>query len=97
MANHPFWQDFFNTYKSLSDALQILWLIVPPAFILALTALFLHHRRAAKHRPNLAKAEPQTYTVLYDEKGILRVFAHGNDDRSEEDGEHAPLVLKRLS
>ena len=44
MGNYNFWQDLFDTYQSLSDWLKILWLIVPPAFVLALVALTLRFR-----------------------------------------------------
>ena len=39
MEPYNFWQDFFDTYQSLSDWMKMLWLIVPPAFILGLVAL----------------------------------------------------------
>jgi hypothetical protein len=37
---YNFWQDFFDTYQSLSDWLKAIWLIVPPAFVLALIWLW---------------------------------------------------------
>ena len=36
-TDHNFWRDLFDTYQSLSQTLQILWLIVPPTFLLALS------------------------------------------------------------
>jgi len=41
---YNFWQDFFDTYQSLSDWMKFAWLIVPPAFVLGLVALVLHFR-----------------------------------------------------
>ena len=38
-TDYNIWRDLFNTYQSLSQTLQILWLIVPPTFVLALLAL----------------------------------------------------------
>ncbi|MGC4026693.1 MAG: hypothetical protein QM744_17070 [Mesorhizobium sp.] len=37
MEPYSFWQDFFATYRSSPDAIKALWLIVPPAFVIALT------------------------------------------------------------
>jgi len=31
---YNFWQDFFNTYRLLSDMIKALWLILPPCFLL---------------------------------------------------------------
>ena len=45
-GDYIFWRDAFDTYQSLSEGLKILWLIVPPAFLLALTALCLRYRLA---------------------------------------------------
>ena len=36
MENYNFWQDFFDTYQSLSNWMKVLWLVVPPAFLLVL-------------------------------------------------------------
>ena len=36
MENYSFWQDFFATYRSSPDAIKALWLVVPPAFAVAL-------------------------------------------------------------
>lgn len=44
MNDYNFWQDLFDTYQSLSDWLKILWLIVPPAFVLGLAALTMRFR-----------------------------------------------------
>lgn len=46
MDDYHFWRDLFDTYQSLADWLKALWLVVPPAFLLGLVALILHHRRA---------------------------------------------------
>ncbi len=44
MEPYNFWQDFFDTYQSLSDWMKMLWLIVPPAFVLGLVALAMRMR-----------------------------------------------------
>ncbi len=48
MENYNFWQDLFDTYQSLSEIIKILWLIVPPMFILALVAIILRYRLVIK-------------------------------------------------
>ena len=40
-TDYNFWRDLFDTYQSFSQIVQILWLIVPPTFVLLLTALAL--------------------------------------------------------
>lgn len=44
MTPYNFWQDFFDTYQSLADWIKALWLVVPPLFMLALTALVMRFR-----------------------------------------------------
>ena len=55
MTDYSFWQDFFDTYQSLSDLVKILWLIVPPLFVLALVAIVLYFKvrskEAKQHTP----------------------------------------------
>ena len=48
MEHYNLWQDFFDTYQSLSDATKALWLIVPAAFVLGLVALILRTRVALR-------------------------------------------------
>jgi len=75
MESYNFWQDFFDTYQSLSDWMKFAWLVVPPAFLLGLLALAMRYRLAAKRA-----TEPDTgnlaYTVFSDENGILRIYTH---------------------
>lgn len=51
MDSYHVWQDAFDTYQSLSEGLKLAWLVVPPAFVLAFTALVLRYR-LARHRLN---------------------------------------------
>lgn len=51
MDSYHVWQDAFDTYQSLSEGLKLAWLVVPPAFVLAFTALLLRYR-LARHRLN---------------------------------------------
>ena len=47
MPYHPL-QDLLDTYQSLSDFVQAVWLVVPLVFIFGLVALLLHHRLRRK-------------------------------------------------
>ncbi|NVK34103.1 MAG: hypothetical protein HWE23_06470 [Rhodobacteraceae bacterium] len=54
-GDYNFWQDFFDRYQSLSDWMKMLWLVVPPAFVLGLIALVMRMRinsKRADHVPN---------------------------------------------
>jgi len=48
MESYNVWQDAFDTYQSLPDAVKLAWVIMPPAFLLGLLALVLHYRLATK-------------------------------------------------
>jgi hypothetical protein len=85
MESYNFWQDFFDTYQSLSDWMKALWLIVPPAFLLGLIALVMRYRLAAK-RAIEPDAGSLAYSVFSDENGILRIYTHDGAD---------PLALER--
>ncbi len=75
MESYNFSQDLFDTYQSLSDWMKLAWLVVPPAFLLGLLALVMRYRLASKRG---AKAVRGTlaYTILPDENGGLRIYAH---------------------
>ncbi len=93
MESYNFWQDFFDTYQSLSDWMKFAWLVVPPAFVLGLVALFLWYRLATKRA-----AEPEigtlAYTVFSNQNGDLRIYAHdGADALTAERSEAALLPL----
>ena len=65
------WQAFLGTYQSLADWIKALWLIVPPAFILLLTALL---SRAKRPVPEVDGE--LVYTVHRDASGQYRVLRH---------------------
>lgn len=46
--DYNFWQDFFDTYQSLSDWIKFAWLVVPPAFVLGLVRLLVRPRGEMK-------------------------------------------------
>ena len=76
MEDYNFWQDFFDTYQSLSDWTKALWLIVPPAFVLGLIALVLRHRVAVKQAEHGLRAD-LIYTIHRDGDDQLHVYRHG--------------------
>ena len=76
MDDYNFWQDFFDTYQSLSDPTKALWLIVPPAFVLGLIALVLRHRVAVRQVETGLRGD-LAYTIRKDAGGELHVYRHG--------------------
>jgi len=68
-------QAFLGTYQSLADWIKALWLIVPPVFIFAMTALILRGRRAV---PEVGGE--LVYTVHRDDGGQYRVLRHAPPD-----------------
>jgi hypothetical protein len=79
MEQYNFWQDLLDAYQSLSDGLQLAWLVVPAIFLLGCLALLLRYRLASRRLACLAGGR-LAYTVFNGEDGRLRVFAH--DDGS---------------
>jgi len=76
MDGYNFWQDFFDTYQSLSNGTKALWLIVPPAFVLGLIALVMRHRVAVRQAENGIRGD-LVYTIHRDGDDKLHVYRHG--------------------
>ena len=76
MDGYNFWQDFFDTYQSLSDGTKALWLIVPAAFVLGLIALILRHRVAVRQAETGRRGD-LIYTIHRDGDDKLCVYRHG--------------------
>jgi len=76
MDGYNFWQDFFDTYQSLSNSTKALWLIVPPAFVLGLIALVLRHRVAVRQAETGMRGD-LVYTIHRDGDDKLHVYRHG--------------------
>jgi len=92
MDDYHFWQDFFDTYQSLSNWTKALWLIVPPAFVLGLIALILRHRVAVKEAEHGLRGD-LVYTIHQDGDDKLCVYRHG----AALDREPALLLLDQPS
>ena len=76
MEDYNFWQDFFDTYQSLSDPTKALWLIVPAGFLLGLIALILRHRVAVRQAEHSLRGD-LVYTIHRDGDDKLHVYRHG--------------------
>jgi hypothetical protein len=88
MDGYNFWQDFFDTYQSLSDGTKALWLIVPAAFVLGLIALVMRHRVAVRQAESGMRGD-LVYTIHRDANDKLHVYRHG----AALDSEPALLLL----
>jgi hypothetical protein len=76
MDGYNFWQDFFDTYQSLSDPTKALWLIVPAGFLLGLIALVLRHRVAVRQAESGLRGD-LIYTIHRDGDGQIHIYRHG--------------------
>jgi len=76
MDGYNFWQDFFDTYQSLSDGTKALWLIVPPGFLLGLMALITRYRVAVRQAETGLGGE-LVYTIHRDGDGQIQIYRHG--------------------
>jgi hypothetical protein len=76
MDSYNFWQDFFDTYQSLSDPTKALWLIVPAAFVLGLIALITRHRVAVRQAENSLRGN-LIYTIHQDGNGQIHIYRYG--------------------
>ncbi|WP_320194780.1 hypothetical protein RMR10_010530 [Agrobacterium rosae] len=65
METYSFWADLLHTFRMMSDAVKVLLIYMPGAFILGFAALYLHHLR--RHAP---PARQQPYTILPPEKPL---------------------------
>jgi hypothetical protein len=75
MDPYNFWQDFFDTYQSLSDWIKALWLIVPPGFVLALIALVMRPR-TGRNRPDQIPNGELIYSIHRDAEDRLHVISY---------------------
>lgn len=78
VEGYNFWQDFFDTYQSLSDGMKVLWLIVPPAFVLGLAALHMRFRIDSKQADHRFAGE-LIYSIHRDENDQFHIVAHGRE------------------
>ncbi len=79
MEPYNIWADLFDTYQSLSDGLKLLWLIVPPAFVIGLVAVVLRLRVDLKQADHGFTGR-LIYSIHRDSEDQLHVVAHAPDD-----------------
>ncbi|MGD1886609.1 MAG: hypothetical protein ACFB01_05710 [Cohaesibacteraceae bacterium] len=91
MDEYNFWQDFFDTYQSLSDWLKFAWLVVPPAFLLGLVALFMWYRLATKRAAETGTGT-LAYTVFSSQNDGLRIYTHNGADALNAERSEAALL-----
>jgi hypothetical protein len=85
MDSYNFWQDFFDTYQSLSDWMKALWLIVPPAFLLLLIRQFTHRRKKPETTASPAFPGRLVYSIYRDDQDRTLVFNHAPELAQETD------------
>lgn len=73
MDNHSFWQDFFDTYQSLSDWMKFAWLIVPPAFILGLIVM---RFKTGSKRTCPGRTGELVYSIHRDNEDRFHIVSH---------------------
>ncbi len=83
MDGYNFWQDFFDTYQSLSDWMKFAWLVVPPAFALGLIALVMRLKIDSK-KADHGFTGKLIYSIYRDEEDQFHIVSHGRemDDQS---------------
>ena len=82
MEHYNFWQDFFDTYQSLSEWMKTLWLVVPSAFLLGLIALILRYRIVCKRAENGITGD-LVCTIHRDAHGQLHITLRGREIERE--------------
>ncbi len=45
MENYNFWADLLSTFRSMPDWIKVVWLVIPPVFVLGLVGLVFLFRR----------------------------------------------------
>lgn len=63
MQDYNFWRDLFDTYQSLSDGVQIVWMVVISLSNLGLLGFILHYRLASKRIKHTLVDERQMLTA----------------------------------
>ena len=80
MQDYNFWADLLDTFQSSADWVKALWLVIPPAFVLALIWLF--RRRVV--RVDALDGE-LLYTVYKKRDGLIQIHRHGGLDNGKSD------------
>ncbi len=78
MEDYNFWADLLDTFQSSADWIKALWLLIPPAFVLALIWLF--RRRVA--RTDAVDGE-LLFTVCREPGGLIQIYRYGLPDDAD--------------
>lgn len=87
MDNYNFWSNLLDTFQSSPDWIKALWLIVPPAFLLALVALTLRFRIESRRVERRFDGE-LVYSIHRDAGNQLHVVSH-----VRQAGDNPPLLF----
>ena len=82
MEDYNLWADLLDTFQSSADWIKALWLVIPPAFVLALVGLI--RRRAGR-----ASDGELLFTVCREPDGLIQIHRYGLPDDAD------PQLLKR--
>lgn len=75
METHDFWTNLFAAYRASPDLIKVLWLVIPPCFVLALLFAILHHHN--RRRPALKlHGSTLVFTVIRQDDGTLEIYRH---------------------
>ena len=75
MDNYNFWSNLLDTFQSSPDWIKALWLIVPPAFVLALVALTLRFRIESRKVERRFDGE-LVYSIHRDADNRVHILRH---------------------
>ncbi len=80
MEDYNLWADLLDTFQTSPEWIKALWLLIPPAFVLALIWLF--RRRVV--RVDALDGE-LLYTIYNETNGLIQIYRHGvlDDGNSE--------------
>jgi len=92
MENYNFWQDFFDTYQSLSDWMKFVWLVAPLAFALGLVALILRYRLNSKRAGHGIDGK-LIYSIHRNEQNQFHIFRHKSVTEVQQELEYEPTLL----
>ncbi|MBB4955323.1 hypothetical protein H4S14_003359 [Agrobacterium vitis] len=75
METYDFWTNLFAAYRASPDLIKVLWLVIPPCFLLALLFAVLHHHN--RRRPALKlHGSTLAFTVIRQDDGTLEIYRH---------------------
>ena len=77
MENYNFLADLLSTFRSMPDWIKALWIVVPPLFVLAFTALIIRLRQDNQPMDTL-KPDHDLPQLHWDEQSQMRHITRNN-------------------